>query len=160
MNSCPCGSGLDYAACCEPIISGKKPAETAEQLMRARYAAHVKVEVDFLFATTHPEHRAGYDHKGTRTWAENSEWLGLEILDTVRGGAQDEEGEVVFVARFRDKSGLRSHHERAQFQRKDKRWLFAEGTMIKPQPLSVAKIGRNDPCPCGSGGKYKKCCGK
>lgn len=29
-----------------------------------------------------------------------------------------------------------------------------------PQPRTVTKIGRNDPCPCGSGKKYKKCCGK
>lgn len=30
-----------------------------------------------------------------------------------------------------------------------------------PEPVSVdKKIGRNDPCPCGSGMKYKKCCGK
>jgi len=32
--------------------------------------------------------------------------------------------------------------------------------MVKPKPLTVTKIGRNDPCPCGSGLKYKKCCGK
>jgi len=30
----------------------------------------------------------------------------------------------------------------------------------KPEPVKVDKIGRNDPCPCGSGKKYKKCCGK
>ena len=31
----------------------------------------------------------------------------------------------------------------------------------KPQPVKVAKkVGRNDPCPCGSGKKYKNCCGK
>ncbi|MDR7415806.1 MAG: preprotein translocase subunit SecA [Armatimonadota bacterium] len=31
----------------------------------------------------------------------------------------------------------------------------------KPQPVVVgAKVGRNDPCPCGSGRKYKKCCGR
>ena len=29
----------------------------------------------------------------------------------------------------------------------------------KPLPRHVADIGRNDPCPCGSGKKYKKCCG-
>ena len=30
-----------------------------------------------------------------------------------------------------------------------------------PQPkIAEKKIGRNDPCPCGSGTKYKKCCGK
>ncbi len=25
-------------------------------------------------------------------------------------------------------------------------------------PIRVMKVGRNDPCPCGSGKKYKKCC--
>jgi len=29
----------------------------------------------------------------------------------------------------------------------------------KPSPVKVVKIGRNEPCPCGSGKKYKKCCG-
>ncbi|MBE0597875.1 MAG: YchJ family protein [Desulfuromonadales bacterium] len=158
MNSCPCGSGAEYAACCEPIVTGKKMAETAEQLMRARYAAHVKVEIDFLFASTHPDHRQGYDHQGTRTWAEKSDWHGLEIVETARGGAKDDEGEVEFIARYRDKDGLRSHHERAQFKRQDQHWLFTEGTPVKGQPLSSNKVGRNDPCPCGSGSKYKKCC--
>ena len=118
MNTCPCGSGRDYAACCEPIITGQQPAETAEQLMRARYSAHVKVATDFIFESTHPDHREGYDHAGTRTWAETSEWHGLEILGTTQGEAQDEDGEVEFIARFRDKNGLRSHHERGQFKRK------------------------------------------
>ena len=31
---------------------------------------------------------------------------------------------------------------------------------VKKQPVRVEKVGRNDPCPCGSGLKYKKCCGK
>ena len=160
MNICPCGSGNDYAACCEPIITGKKKVETAEQLMRARYSAHVKVEVDFIYDTTHPDYREEYDHKGTKTWAEKSEWHGLEIVSTTDGGPKDEKGEVEFIARFRDKDGVRSHHERGQFARKRKKWLFTEGIMVKSKPLSVTKIGRNDPCSCGSGKKYKKCCGK
>ncbi|MDK2847569.1 MAG: motif domain protein [Desulfuromonadales bacterium] len=160
MNSCPCGSGNDYTTCCEPIITGKKPAETAEQLMRARYSAHVRVEIDFLYSSTHPDHRQGYDHKGTKVWAEQSEWLGLEIVGTTDGGPQDENGEVEFIARFRDKDGVRSHHERGRFERREKQWLFSEGLMVKSQPRTVVKIGRNDPCSCGSGKKYKKCCGK
>ncbi|AMV72318.1 YchJ family protein [Desulfuromonas carbonis] len=160
MSTCPCGSGRDYAACCEPIIAGRTPAATPEQLMRARYSAHVKVEIDFLYASTHPDHREGYDHEGTRTWAQDSEWHGLQILETVDGGTGAKEGEVEFVARFRDQSGLRSHHERARFLKKSGKWLFTEGVMVKAKPLSVEKIGRNDPCPCGSGAKYKKCCGK
>lgn len=34
-----------------------------------------------------------------------------------------------------------------------------EQALNRPMPLHVEKIGRNDPCPCGSGKKYKKCCG-
>ncbi len=34
-----------------------------------------------------------------------------------------------------------------------------DGT-VKKQPRRVQKVGRNDPCPCGSGKKYKKCCGR
>lgn len=160
MNTCPCGSGKDYADCCEPIITGSKPAETAEQLMRARYSAHAKVEVDFLFESTHPSRRDGYDHKGTETWAAESEWHGLEIVDTTKGGPNDKDGEVEFVARFRDKSGLRRHHELAEFTKEDGTWYFKDGNMVKDKPLSVTKVGRNEPCPCGSGQKYKKCCGK
>lgn len=160
MSSCPCGSGSNYDVCCEPVITGKKLAETPEQLMRARYSAHVKVEVDFLFESTHPQYRKDYDHKGTRVWAENSEWYGLEIVEASQVGAKDVEGEVEFIAQFRDKEGRRKHHERGQFKRKGKRWLFTEGVMVKPKPVSVDKVGRNDPCTCGSGIKYKKCCGK
>ena len=36
---------------------------------------------------------------------------------------------------------------------------FSDGT-VKKQPRRVNKIGRNDPCPCGSGKKYKACCGR
>ena len=38
-------------------------------------------------------------------------------------------------------------------------WMEQE-TVQQPYIRSVPKIGRNDPCPCGSGKKYKKCCGK
>jgi SWIM/SEC-C metal-binding protein len=34
-----------------------------------------------------------------------------------------------------------------------------EKALNPPQPLISMKVGRNDPCPCGSGKKYKKCCG-
>ena len=34
-----------------------------------------------------------------------------------------------------------------------------EKLLNPPKPVQAVKIGRNDPCPCGSGKKYKKCCG-
>ena len=159
MDNCPCCSGETYQDCCEPIIKGKKTAETAEQLMRARYAAHEMVEVDFIYESLHPDFRKDYDKKATKKWAEESEWLGLEIVDIKDGGPKDETGEVEFIARFKDKDGRRGYHERGAFRKHRKKWHFTEGVMVKGQPLSVTKVGRNDPCPCGSGKKYKKCCG-
>jgi len=160
MNLCPCGSGVAYADCCEPVINGVRPAETAEQLMRARYAAYVGVQMDFVFETTHPDHRQGYDRAGAKQWAENSDWLGLEIVGTNKGGKEDSVGEVEFIARFKEKGQDREHHEMAQFKKDKGNWYFTDGALVKPRPLVVNKIGRNDPCTCGSGLKYKKCCGK
>jgi len=34
-----------------------------------------------------------------------------------------------------------------------------EKLLNPPKPIRSEKVGRNDPCPCGSGKKYKKCCG-
>ncbi len=158
MNGCPCGSGIPYSQCCETIILGSRTAETAEQLMRARYTAYTVAQVDFLFESTHPDHREGYNHKGTKEWAEQSQWLGLEILSTNNGGPEDTVGEVEFIARFRESGVKREHHELGRFKKDDGRWYFTEGSMVKGRPAVSGKIGRNEPCPCGSGLKYKKCC--
>jgi len=156
---CPCGSTLAYEKCCEPLIKGASQATTAEILMRSRYSAYVNAEIDYLYATTHPDHRKGYDHEGTRKWAESSQWLGLEIVSS-RGGEGDSLGEVEFIARFSDEGVETAHHELGKFKKLDGNWYFTEGKMVTSKPLISNKIGRNDPCPCGSGSKYKKCCGK
>ncbi len=156
---CPCGSGTPYAECCEPIIRGIRPATTAESLMRSRYSAYTKAEVDYLYETTHPSYRKGYDHEGTRQWAESSQWLGLEIV-SARGGESDTLGEVEFIASYNDGETVHNHHELGKFRKEDGCWLFVDGKMVGAKPIISNKIGRNEPCPCGSGSKYKKCCGK
>lgn len=160
MTLCPCGSGNSYSECCEQIISGRAIAKTAEELMRARYSAYVFAKMDFIFDSTHVDHREGYDHAGTKEWAESAQWLGLKIITTKRGGVDDSIGEVEFIASFRDKETDHEHHEVGQFKKKDGNWYFTDGKMVRPKPVTVVKIGRNDPCSCGSGLKYKKCCGK
>lgn len=160
MEICPCGSSLGYAECCEPLIKGKRKAATAEELMRSRYSAYVKVETAYLFDTTHPDHREGYDHKGTEEWAKSSDWENLEILATKGGGQGDSEGDVEFIARYREKGVRKQHHELAGFKKEAGSWFFTDGRAVPPRPIVSNKIGRNDPCPCGSGAKYKKCCGK
>ena len=164
MNPCPCGSGRDLAECCEPVIKGARVAATAEETMRARYTAHTLVELDFLRETLHPDNREDGDEETARRWAERSEWIGLEVLRTEAGGAGDDKGIVEFKARYRDKKGgrLETHHEVSLFEKIDGRWLFRQGEAPEQETLrrEAPKVGRNDPCPCDSGKKFKKCCGK
>jgi len=157
MNPCPCGSNKPYAACCEPLHKGAR-ALKAEQVMRARYSAYAKMELDYLLETTHPEHRADYDADSARAWSERSVWDHLEIIATRAGGQDDDTGEVEFIAHYADAKGRKfAHHERALFEKFEGRWYFKDGTPVKPQTVrrEAPKTGRNDPCPCGSGKKYK-----
>jgi SEC-C motif-containing protein len=161
---CPCQSGKEYSACCEPILTGKKPAPTAEALMRSRYSAFVTGHIDYLEKSLHPDHREGYDHASTKKWAAESEWLGLQIIQTREGGEKDQKGEVEFAATFRQKGEKKPlvHHEIGCFSRKEGHWYYVDGKSGKEEPIrnEGPKIGRNDNCPCGSGKKYKKCCQK
>ena len=158
---CPCGSGSAYAACCEPLITGQREADTAEALMRARYTAYARAETEFLLASLHPDNRDEHEPDKIRAWAEESKWHGLEILGTEAGGPADETGYVEFVAEYTYDSERSHHHERAVFSRHEGRWYFVEGDPVKGRPYvrNAPKVGRNDPCPCGSGRKYKRCCG-
>ena len=61
---CPCQSGQKYDRCCRPFIIGEKQAETAEQLMRARYTAHSQIEMDFIEKTHDPKTNKTFGYKG------------------------------------------------------------------------------------------------
>jgi len=163
MDLCPCESGTPYESCCQPLIEGRQSAPTAEALMRARYTAYARCEIPFLRASLTEEQGADFSEEETRRWAESSEWQGLEIVRKEAGTTDDEMGEVEFVARFREKNGDEEHvhHERALFAKVAGEWLYAGFVPTKGQTVrrETPKIGRNDPCPCGSGKKYKKCCG-
>ena len=131
--------------------------------MRSRYSAFVLGKVDYLFDTHHPGTRSSVERSEVERWSTESEWLGLEILQATGGAEEDEEGEVEFIARYRDRTGRRhDHHERSIFKRVEGRWYFfdASGKPQVPSRRDTAKVGRNDPCPCGSGKKYKKCHGR
>jgi SEC-C motif domain protein len=163
MTLCPCDSGKDFDACCGPVIAGA-PAPTAEALMRSRYTAYVRGAVDHILSSYTPKAASGVDRASTEKWSKESTWLGLTIVATDRGGTSDEEGTVEFIARFREGQNgpEQSHHERAHFVRspRDHRWLYKEGKVIGPPPVRRdPRPGRNDPCTCGSGKKFKKCHG-
>ena len=158
QDPCPCRSGRSFGACCEPYLAGQSFAPTAEALMRARYAAFATGNVAFLEESLLPGERGDFDREGAKDWSSSSEWTGLEIRRTEAGGESETEGWVEFLASFRQHGEDRVHHETGHFRREGGRWYYADG-VAGQGTRHVEKIGRNDPCPCGSGKKYKKCCG-
>lgn len=159
MSICPCGSGKALDDCCGPYIAGA-PAPTAEALMRSRYSAFVLGRFDHIERTHAAEASEDFDRAELEQTAREVDWIGLEILSTDGGGEGDDTGAVEFAARYSKDGGEQVHHELSLFRRENGAWKYADGKFNPaPPPRRVDKVGRNDPCPCGSGKKYKKCCG-
>ena len=160
-NTCPCGSGRPFEECCEPYLLGREKAPTPEALMRSRYSAYALGSIDYLFETSGPKIRKDFDAAGSKRWSESAEWTGLEVLGTSGGEEGSDVGTVEFIAHYTVKESPFDHHEIATFRKISGNWRFTDSKIIGPDPIrrEEPKIGRNDPCPCGSGKKYKKCCG-
>lgn len=147
---CICHSGESFSTCCEPFIKGDTPPATAVELMRSRFSAYVLRDLSYL----------------TRTWSAKSQpnavdilgepvkWLSLQILSTVDGKKEDQNGAVEFEATYIESETLCTLREVSLFEKKDGNWLYAVG---KPN-FSKEPIRRSAKCPCGSGLKAKRCC--
>ena len=148
---CPCQSGLTYAECCRPLHQGT-PAADAEKLMRSRYAAFVLQNIDYIVHTTVPVQQPLLDAAALAQWAAQTEWLGLDVLRH-EPNAGEHHALVEFAAYFADAGGKReTHRERSAFVLANGRWYFIDPTVPLPSMKSA--------CICGSGKKFKHCCGK
>jgi SEC-C motif-containing protein len=153
---CPCGMTKNYTDCCEPFIKGEALPETAEQLMRSRYSAYNKKEVSYIFDTYAPESRPKSSVDIVR-WSDTVAWTGLEVLETKYGKSEDSEGIVYFHAHYIKDGASDTLKEKSTFRKEGDRWFYVSGKLVSTAE-STKIAGRNDPCPCGSGKKYKKCC--
>ncbi|CFQ89842.1 Predicted metal-binding protein related to the C-terminal domain of SecA [Yersinia frederiksenii] len=149
---CPCGSAIEYKKCCEPYHLSTQVAASPAILMRSRYSAYAKKNVDYLIKTWHPDCNAQEWRAGIEQSFANTLWHRLIVI-TETTGSHEDEGFVEFIAHFTDdnKAQRSVMHERSRFLRIEKNWYYIDG--VRPS------VGRNDACPCGSGTKYKKCCG-
>lgn len=166
--NCSCGLDAPYEDCCGRFLSGKLQPQTAEELARSRYTAYVRRREDYLEDTLHPRERAKAARSKTwaggarsENWAHGATWEGLEVGQVERGGAEDKDGIVSFSAKYTLRGESHTLEERALFQKQRGRWFYvgAEQAEQTPTTREQPKVGRNDPCPCGTGKKYKKCCG-
>ena len=153
---CSCGSGRRYDDCCGPLLAGTRAAATAEELMRSRFTAHVACDYPYLHRTYGPTAKLpfiGEEDPSTLAWTRL-------VVHAHEPGGNPDTAFVDFSAYFVDEAGEHALQEKSEFQRSEGRWLYTRTVRMGPAPFkSVApKVGRNDPCPCGSGKKYKHCC--
>ena len=126
--------------------------------MRSRFTAHVVQDFAHLHRTYLGTARKPYVPE-----TETSEllWTRL-VVHAHEPGARPDQAFVDFTAYFRDDAGEHPLHEKSEFQRLDGAWIYTRAVRSGPAPMksSAPKVGRNDPCPCGSGKKFKHCCGR
>ena len=133
-DTCPCGSGLAYKACCAPLHRGSREAPDAESLMRSRYAAYVKKEIPYLIKTLHPSHedRALPEAQLLTLLAEaarEQRYMGLAILDR-RGPDAGGIAEVLFHARVFQRGKDFSFVERSEFAHDGTGWRYLRGDTV------------------------------
>ena len=154
---CPCGKKVEgtprkYEECCQPIHLGNQVASTPEQLMRSRYSAYFYALGQYIHDTHHQDYRGNTSPEEFTQSAESTQWCHLEV---VQSSQKDSSGVVEFKASFIDKDKLHTLHEVSNFVFENDYWLYTDGQF---QPKTSQKINRNQPCPCGSGLKAKRCC--
>lgn len=166
-NTCPCGSDIDYQNCCEPlhihVDSGQIIANTPLQLMRSRYSAFALKNFDYILKTHHPNYLNGLTLASLNI-GPHPHWLRLEVLEHHQNAAhctqadsssiaQQTQDTVTFKAWYKLKGEIDAIYERSEFIYQAGRWYYSQG-----QQMTAKLPGRNDPCVCHSGKKFKQCC--
>jgi SEC-C motif-containing protein len=126
--------------------------------MRSRYSAHVLGLVDYVVQTYHPECQA---HTQRQQIADSVHlnWCHLQVISSGLDPDNNEQGYVEFRAQYIEEDKLYSMQELSRFLRLDNLWFYVDGSFDEQRQTPTLKIKRNDPCPCGSEKKFKKCCG-
>ena len=118
--------------------------------MRSRYTAFALGKTDYLRETWHPEFcPAELDPDDALRW------IGLEVIDN---DLRTERATVEFEARLITAGQVSAMRERSNFVFEQGRWLYTNGEQLPPS-VKPWKPARNEACPCGSGAKFKRCCG-
>lgn len=157
MNVCPCDPQSSFEQCCGPFITDGLSAPTPEALVRSRYSAFAMRTLDYIERTHAPEVRDDFNRAEAERIAKDLDWQGLDIVSTT---SQVDGVDVEYVIRIRQSNRIVSKSSISRFRQEDGEWLLVSsrsGQKVADQRL--VKVGRNDPCTCGSGKKYKKCCG-
>jgi preprotein translocase subunit SecA len=153
----------------------------AKEFLRAELSDLEKYVLIQVYDSTWKDHLYAMDHLKSsiwmRSWAEKdpkTEYKreGYRMFDEMLATIEDRVTDIIFKVHLEAGARARnvwnvsqtSHDEVGQFAMAERQRAAAQApqgeTKVKQIKLDAPKVGRNDPCPCGSGKKYKKCCGK
>jgi SEC-C motif-containing protein len=124
--------------------------------MRSRLTAHVVRDFEHLHRTYYPTSKEPYEPDPE---AGGRDWTRL-VIHAHEPGAKPDTATVDFTAYYKEGDAEQALHEKGAFERVEGIWYYSRPIRQGPAPIKVtqAKVGRNEPCPCGSGKKYKQCC--
>jgi SEC-C motif-containing protein len=124
--------------------------------MRSRFTAHVLKDYEHLHRSHLESSKEPFD-PGEKP--EGRDWTRLEIRAHTPG-PRPGAATVDFTAYFKEGDAEQAFHELAEFRQVEGAWYYVRPLREGPAPIrsTQAKVGRNDPCPCGSGKKFKACC--
>jgi len=147
VEDCPCGAGVAYMACCGKLHkdSSVYGAASAEQVVRARYSAYAKREIDFIIGSTHPLNKAfmtdieHWQETIRNNCYDNFELKNCEIIDEqYEGEGDDQISKVKFIATMTqvDSREKTAFMETSTFKRAGKHiregaWLYKDGIVEK-----------------------------
>lgn len=156
-NNCLCGGEAPYSLCCQPFHEYNKKPDTAECLMRSRFTAYAMKNSSYLLDTWVETKRP----KDVDFSKEEAKWTKLDIIKTKKGGKKDSKGLVEFKAYYLLEGEEHVMKETSRFQKLSGQWLYLDGLVSSVSKVNQSNNqGKNAPCACGSGKKYKRCCGK
>ena len=159
----------------------EKLSRLAREFLRAELSELEKYVLTQVYDGTWKDHLYSMDHLKDsiwmRSWAEKdpkTEYKreGFRMFNEMLGTIEDRVTDIIFKVRLEAGARARSvwsvsrtaHDEVGQFAMAERQRAAAQAPQgerkVKQIRLEHPKVGRNDPCPCGSGKKYKKCCGK
>ena len=128
QNKCPCDSGLTYSACCEPIISGRKDAINAQELMQSRYTAFNLANVDYLMRSHSVKTRPVKERKNIERWAKSVVWIGINNSEYTKTERPRMKQAMWSLRRFTSKTGSRNKFmKNHSFHRENGKWVYVSG---------------------------------
>jgi preprotein translocase subunit SecA len=158
-------------------------AEAGRRFLRSELADLEKYVLVQVYDSTWKDHLYGMDHLKDSIWTRSlaekdpkTEYKreGFRMFNEMLDSIEDRVTDVIFRVRLTAEAGTRArsvwnvsrtaHDEVGQFSMAEQQRAAAQApqgeTAVKQIKLEKPKVGRNDPCPCGSGKKYKKCHGR